>query len=69
MVDNINCEQCRFVQHDPSADEGKWRAYECGNHKSVYYKALLNITKSGKELSNITWIGCELGESVERGGV
>jgi len=69
MTIDIKCEQCRFVRHDPSADDGKWRAYECGNRKSEYYKALLNVTKSGKELPCITWTGCELGEFAERGGV
>ena len=43
----------------------KWPAIECGNKKSMYYKALLNVNINGNKLSRITWGGCERGE---RGG-
>ena len=62
MAKDIKCEQCRFVRHDPSADYSKWRAYECGNRKSIYYKALLNTTRNGDMLTYIAWRGCEYGD-------
>ena len=39
-----------------------WTALECGNPDSEYYRALVNITKSGARLSWITWSGCLFGE-------
>ena len=68
MVKHIRCAQCQFVRRDRTAGSRKSPAYECGNRKSEYYKALLNITQRGEKLPWITWEGCALGEPTERSG-
>ena len=65
MENEIKCTQCRFVRIDRDASEKGWKAYECGNRNSEYYKALLNVTPRGEMLKRITWEGCEEGEEKE----
>ena len=66
MAKHIRCSKCRFVRPDETANEGSWTAYECGNKKSPYYKALLNVSIDGDKYTRISWQGCELGERGER---
>jgi hypothetical protein len=65
----VPCSSCKYAEIDVMYSTCCWKAYECRNPESDYYKALLNITKNGKELPYITWIGCSWGESAERGDV
>jgi len=58
----IKCISCRFAVVDESASDRDWAAYECGNPKSKYYKALINISPEGKKHKRISWYGCEHGE-------
>ena len=67
MAKHIRCAQCRFARPDRNASTRKWKAYECGNSNSKYYKALLNITIGGAKLPWLAWVGCACGEPVERG--
>jgi hypothetical protein len=39
-----------------------WKAVECGNPESEYYKALLNVTPNGDKQLRVTWSGCPCGE-------
>jgi len=66
MSKHIRCAQCRFVRQDVNAGDGNWKAYECGNRESEYYKALLNVSVRGDKLSRISWPGCPCGERGER---
>jgi hypothetical protein len=50
------------VQEDPEASEPDWTAYACGNPKSEYYWALLNVRRNGDKLRRVTWGGCPCGE-------
>jgi len=59
---HIRCSHCRYVRHDPTADQPGWKAMKCGNAGSDYHKALLNVTVNGDTQSRITWGGCPLGE-------
>ncbi len=65
MADNIKCADCIFAREDKQASERNWTAYECGNSKSEYYKALLNVTIGGYRQGHITWRGCVHGEVAE----
>jgi hypothetical protein len=67
MAKHIRCAQCRFARPDRKASERDWTAHECGNRKSEYYRALINITRKGEPLPLITWKGCVCGIPVERG--
>jgi hypothetical protein len=58
----IKCISCKFAKEDKKASDSKWKAYECSNPKSEYYKALLNTTPDGGKLKRISWSGCSLGE-------
>ena len=58
----VRCSRCRYVRRDPAADQPGWKAMECGNQDSEYYRALLNVTVDGDTQSRITWGGCPLGE-------
>ena len=58
---HVKCADCRFVRPDIKASERRWTAYECGNHKSEYYRCLLNIDINGVKLKRIAWPGCEYG--------
>lgn len=40
----------------------KWKAIECGNPVSEYYRGLLNVTSGGDKQTRVTWGGCPLGE-------
>jgi len=66
MANHIRCSKCRFVRHDVNASEPNWKAYECGNKKSPYYKALLNVNPDGDMLRRVTWSGCPCGERGQR---
>ena len=59
---SIRCVACRFVREDRSMSEKVWKAYECGNAKSEYYRCLLNININGGRLSEVVWKGCGCGE-------
>ena len=61
MENTIKCTKCRFVRVDKSACESGWTAYECGNKKSEYCRALLNVTPNGEKQVRVTWGGCEEG--------
>ena len=62
----IRCSKCRFVRQDEDASELGWKAYECGNRKSPYYKSLVNSSVNGEMLRRITFSGCAYGERGER---
>ena len=66
MAKHIRCSQCRFVRPDKAASEKGWTAYECGNRKSEYYKALVNVSLDGDMLRRVTWKGCPCGERGKR---
>ena len=57
----IMCISCRYAQVDESASEKNWKAYECTNADSEYYKALLNVTPHGNKNRRISWSGCDKG--------
>jgi hypothetical protein len=67
MEKQIKCMRCRFARPDRNASEDGWTAYECGNRKSEYYKALVNVSEKGDMLSRITWEGCPCGERLKGG--
>lgn len=54
----IKCSKCQYARVDEAAGGREWTAYECGNPRSEYYKALLNVTPDGERLRNISWPGC-----------
>lgn len=58
----VKCADCRFARLDRTMCDRGWRAYKCGNPKSEYHQALLNVTSSGKKQAKITWCGCDKGE-------
>ena len=62
MDKHIRCKECRFARPDPSANERRWKAIECGNNDSEDFKALLNVTPSGAKLPEVSWRGCVRGE-------
>jgi hypothetical protein len=64
--DRIKCSECRFARVDGARSSRKWLAYECGNYKSEFHKAILNVTSGGYGQDDITWRGCEQGELAER---
>lgn len=61
-VNRIRCALCQFVKEDKSMSTNTWKAYECGNFESEYYRCLLNVSRSGNMLSAVTWSGCRYGE-------
>ncbi len=65
MANKIKCANCIYARVDKQASERNWTAYECGNSKSEFYHALLNVTANGGKQGQITWRGCELGEEAE----
>ncbi len=58
----IKCALCRFVREDKSMSERAWKAYECGNAKSEYYRCLLNISRDGNMMPSVKWHGCSCGQ-------
>lgn len=58
----IKCISCRFARHNPRFSDKSWKAYECTNPHSDYYKCLLNLTRNGDKQHRISWNGCALGE-------
>ena len=42
-----------------------WAAYECGNNRSGYHKALLNVTINGDKRTGVSWSGCKEGQLIE----
>ncbi len=58
----MKCISCRFAVVDESASDRDWMAYQCGNPRSVYYKALINISSEGNKHKRISWSGCVHGE-------
>jgi hypothetical protein len=58
----MKCISCRFTLVDKKASDKEWTAYQCGNPKSEYYKALINISPEGKKHKRISWSGFKHGE-------
>lgn len=58
----MKCISCRFAIVDKKASDRDWIAYQCGNPKSEYYRALINTSPEGKKHQRISWSGCEHGE-------
>lgn len=58
----MKCVSCRFAILDKKASDKDWAAYQCGNPRSEYHRALINISPRGKRHKRISWSGCELGE-------
>jgi hypothetical protein len=58
----MKCISCRFALVDKKASDRDWTAYQCGNPKSEYYRALINTSPEGKKHQRISWSGCEHGE-------
>ena len=67
MAKHIKCARCRFAQRDPKASDSEWTAYQCGNPKSEYHKALINVTLNGDKQELISWTGCVCGIPRKRG--
>jgi hypothetical protein len=63
MCEKIKCADCEFAKPDLKASEEYWKAYECVNISSKYYKALLNVAISGERQYQITWVGCDEGRA------
>ena len=63
----ITCSHCAYVREDKLSSEPDWTAFECGNPRSEYYRALLNITKGGDKCDRIIWRGCPCGRTTQRG--
>lgn len=55
----MKCIQCKFAGVDSHASTKKWKAIECKNPDSEFYKFLLNVDYDGNEQKRITWIGCK----------
>lgn len=62
---HIRCISCKYAQVDDSVSDPEWKAYECNNKESEYYKALLNVSEEGLRRKTITWKGCECGKRRE----
>lgn len=62
VVMKVKCISCRFAVIDAAASHKGWTAYKCGNPRSEYHRALINISPEGKRHKRISWSGCELGE-------
>lgn len=58
----VKCISCRYAVIDAAASQNGWTAYKCGNPRSEYHRALINISPEGKRHKRISWSGCELGE-------
>lgn len=63
----VPCVNCIYATEDRKASVGSWTAYECSNPESMFYLALLNVTKCGKKLRQITWSGCDKGKRRDEG--
>ena len=58
----IRCAVCRFPQEVVQKRKSKWKEIVCGNEKSEYHKAALNVCSNGTMQDSIIWSGCEHGE-------
>ena len=58
----IRCISCRFAIVDKKASDRDWTAYQCGNPKSEYHRALIYTSPEGKGHKRISWSGCGHGE-------
>ena len=63
---HITCSRCRYVRQDKLCSEADWVAIECGNPRSDYYRALLNVTKGGDKCARIIWQGCPCGKRIQK---
>jgi hypothetical protein len=61
--DNQNSKQTcdRRCETVCKKQELKWAAMECGCSAGEFYRALLNVTRGGDMLDEITWSGCNEG--------
>jgi hypothetical protein len=60
-MNKVKCKDCIYAKVDKYMSGYKWKAYECSNSYSDYYKCILNCTRGGYQLDNISWKGCEYG--------